>query len=111
MDDAALVRGFQRVGHLAPDGNRLGNRQAGHTRPPGSCEAIGQGLAFDQLHHQRLQPAAFFDPVQRRDVGMVHRRQRSRLVLQASEAPGVETMLLRQQLQRHITLEPGVPAR
>jgi len=77
--------------------------------PPGACEAIGQGLSFDQLHHQRLQPAAFLDPVQRRDVGMVHRCQRSCLVLQASETPCVEAMLLRQHLQRHVALQPGVP--
>ena len=52
MDDALLVRGFERVGDLPRDRERLvcRHRLAGN--------ALGERLALDQLHHE----GASWDP-------------------------------------------------
>ena len=48
MDDALLVRRFERVGDLPRDRQRLLQRNGP------ACEAIGQRLALDQLQHEEL---------------------------------------------------------
>ena len=50
MDDALLVRGFEGVGDLPRDGQRVVHRQ----RLAG--DAFGERLALDQLHHQGARP-------------------------------------------------------
>src|SRR5262245_59265730 len=47
VDEAALVRRFERLRDLLRDIQRLGPRQANDAREPRR-----QGLAFEQLHHQ-----------------------------------------------------------
>ena len=57
MDDAELVRGFERIGNLSSDRDRLvdGKRAVG--------ESVGEGAALHQFEHQRLSAAGFFEPV------------------------------------------------
>ena len=64
MDDAFLVRSFERIGDLLGVVQRSLERQ----RPL-------ERLALDQLHHQR----ALFHAVDLRDVGMIERRPAPRL--------------------------------
>ena len=83
MDDALLVRGFERVGDLPRDRQRLVERGSG----PG--DAIReQGLALDQLHHQRA-PRRFLEAVDLRDVRMIERGEQARLALEARQALGI----------------------
>ena len=48
MDDALLVRGFERLGDLARERQRLLDRQRAAPQP------LGQRLSLDQLHDQEL---------------------------------------------------------
>ena len=50
MNDALLVRGFERLGDLPRDRERLVERE----RP--ARDAVGERLALDQLHHERVRP-------------------------------------------------------
>ncbi len=79
MNDPLLVRSFKRLGDLFGDGQCFveWNRAARN--------ALRQILAFDEFHHQ----CSFFEPVDRRDVWMVQRRQRLRFALEAHHAIGV----------------------
>ena len=52
MDDALLVRGFERLGDLPRDGQRLVERD----RP--ARDALGQVFALDELHDQARVTAA-----------------------------------------------------
>ena len=47
MDDALFVRGFQRLGDLLRDRQRLIKRYRA------ARNALGQILPFDEFHHQR----------------------------------------------------------
>ena len=73
MDDALLVRGFERVGDLA--GDALSASSSGE-------RALRRSLGerpLDQLHHQVVRA----DVVQRADVGMIQRGDGSRFALEA----------------------------
>ena len=95
MDDALLVRGFERRRDLARDAQRLVERKSGR-RARTLREQLGQRLAFDQLHHQVVGP----DVVQRADVGMIQRRHRACFPLEAlGEALGGD-------LDGHVAAEP-----
>ena len=69
MDDAAFVRVVERVGDLPADGRRFVERQRT------LLDALGQRRAVDQLHHEIVGA----DVVERRDVGMIERRDHLRL--------------------------------
>ena len=73
MDDAFLVRGFERVGDLARNGERFLERN----RPP--FDALGKGFALDQLHHQVVGA----DIVQRANTRVVQRGDRARFAFEA----------------------------
>ena len=60
MDDAFLVRRVERVGDLARDRERLGDRQIGPR-----CDAIGERLALDQLQHECRAAVDVFEAVDR----------------------------------------------
>ena len=62
MNDALLVRRFQRLGNLSGDRQRLVDRnRAGR-------DAIGERRAFDQFHHQRPSAVRLFQSVDLCDV-------------------------------------------
>jgi len=56
MDDPLLVRGFQRLGDLLRNGERLieGNRAAG--------DALRQVVALDEFHHEGGEVRVFSRP-------------------------------------------------
>jgi hypothetical protein len=65
MHDPLLVRRFQRFRDLLREGQGFveGNRA---TR-----NALREIVALDEFHHERGDATAFFEAVDRRDVGMV----------------------------------------
>ena len=78
MDDAVLG-GFERLGDLTGDRQRLvqRNRATGKT--------LRQVVTFDQFHHERRSAAAFFEAVDVRDVGMIQGSEHFRLALKPRE--------------------------
>ena len=78
MDDALLVRGFECVGYLPRDVERVLERD-----PGGAQGHVSERLAIDQLHDQRVHAATFLDAVNLRDVRMIERREDVRLTLEA----------------------------
>ena len=54
MDDALIVRGFERLGNLPGDRQRLVERDRALR------DALRQIVAFDQLHHERGDVAGVF---------------------------------------------------
>ena len=83
MDDALLVRRFERVGDLPRDRQRLVERQ----RP--ARDAIGQRVALDQLQDERARARRCPRGRRSRDVRMVERGEHLRFALEAGEAFGI----------------------
>ena len=83
MDDALLVRGFERLGDLLRDRQRFveWNRAA--------RDALRQVLALDEFHHQGGDVRRFLEAVDRRDVRMVEGREDFGFALKAREAIGI----------------------
>src|SRR5262245_23068138 len=102
MDDALLVRCFERLRDLLRDRQRL--IELDRT----AAGALRQVLALDQLHHKRLHPRRSFEAIDRRDVGMIQRRERLRFPLEAGEALDVAGKAVRQDFDRHLAAEARV---
>ena len=69
MDDSFLVRDFERERNLPCNRKRVRQRQPTPVNPLGQC------VARYQLEDERLDAIALFNPVDRRDIGMIERRQ------------------------------------
>ena len=83
MDDAGLVRRFERFGHLFRDRQRLVDGDGA------ARDALREILALDELHHEGADAGRFFDAVQLRDVRMIERGQRLRFAFEPHETIGV----------------------
>ena len=94
MDDALLVRGFERVGDLLRDRQRVGERDRA------ARDERGQILALDQLHHERGEVGCLLESVDRGDVRMIERGEHFGFALKAREAIGVAGDRRRQHLDR-----------
>ena len=102
MDDARFVRGVEGIGELPRDVQRLRDRE----RPRG--EPSGQGVALDELEHQRRLLAVLDHVIDRRDVRMVERGQRTRLALESRNGIGVGRNPRRHDLDRHVASEAHI---
>ena len=102
MDDAGFVRGVERIGNLARVAKRLVDAN-GPTRDP-----IGERLAVDELENQRRRAGVIVDAVNRRDIGMIERREHARLTLEAHQAVGVGGDRRRDDLDRDVAAQPRV---
>ena len=102
MDDALLVRRFERVGDLLRDWQRFVERDRAARDP------LRQILALDQFHHEGVQAGRFLDRIDRRDVRMIQRRERLRLALEPRHAFGVGGERVRQDLDRDLAAERRV---
>ena len=71
----------------------------------GASDHRGKMLPVDQFHHDRVA----FDPVNRRDIRMIERRERLRFARKAQESVCVLREKLRQHLDRDVAIELGVP--
>ncbi len=66
VDNPASVRVPQRIGHLAGNPERFGNRELPVASEPGA-----EGLAVDEGHHVKQEPRRLARLVERQDVGML----------------------------------------
>ena len=106
VDDAAIVRRFERVDEL-PVQSR-GRRRSVSSEPafiapmePSSPERF----SLDELHDDRRRMVGILDPVDRGDVGMIQRREQFRLALKARDAIGIAADGLGQDLDRDVALQ------
>ena len=99
MDDALLVRRFERLGDLLRDRQRLVDRD----RP--ARNALRQVLALDEFHHQRTDTVGFFETVDLRDVGMIQRCEGLRFAREPCEPVGVARERVRQDFDRDVAIQ------
>ena len=104
MDDALLVRGFERLGDLAGDGQGVG--KIGDRDPRAMMR--GQILALDQLHHERRDAARLLEAVDRGDVRMIQRREHFGFALEPRQPIRVAGHRGRQHLDRDRPLQVAV---
>ena len=83
MDDALLVRRFERFGDLP------GDRQRFVDRDRSVRNAIGEGRSLDELHDERLHAVRVFEPVDGRDVWMIQRGEDFGFALEARQPVGI----------------------
>ena len=83
MDDAGIVRGFERQGDLMRERQRL----VGRNRALG--DAIGERGSFDQFQHEGRLAILLLEAVDGRDVRVVQRRQDLGFPLESREACGI----------------------
>jgi hypothetical protein len=102
MDDAVRVRAFKGVAHLPRDRKNFVRRQG--TAP----ETLGEVFALDEFHGERDTSGLLFEPIDLSDVRMIQRGQRSRLSLESCEAFGILREFFGKQLQRDVTVKPGI---
>jgi len=102
MHDALFVRGFERLGDLSRDGQRLVDRDGALDN------AICESRPVDELHHQRDNAIAFLEAVQDGDVGMVQRGEYFGFALKSCEPFRVGGERVWQHLQRDLTFQRRV---
>ena len=102
MDDALLVRRFERLGDLPCDGECFveGARTL--------CDALREVLALDEFHDEGRDPSGFLDRVDRRDVRMIQRGERLRLALKSGQAIRVRGEGVRQHFDRDLATEARI---
>jgi hypothetical protein len=94
MNDAFVVRVFKRSGNLRCDMPSLVERHGPFGR-----------LALDQLHHQR----AIFNAVNVSDVWVIQPSKDLGFALEARQSLWVAGEGFRQNLERHVALQLGIP--
>ena len=99
MNDALLVRRFQRFGNLTRDGQRLFQRN----RP--ECDSVCERRPIDQLQHQRLRAVRLFEAVDRADVRVIERGEQLRFAREPRQAVRIEREPLGQHLQGDVAIQ------
>jgi hypothetical protein len=103
VDDAGVVRGFQRIRHLPADLDHLGSRD-GAPRQPGS-----ERLSLHQFQDEESDSTVLFDVVDGRDVGVIERREQLRFSLEPRNAFRNGGHSRWYDLDRDVAVEPGIP--
>jgi hypothetical protein len=103
MDDTFLMRRFERVGDLTREGQRVldGNRSHG--------EAVGQRGSHHQFQNKGTHTVRFLETVDTGDVGVIERREQFGFPLESRQSVGVVRNAVREDLERDIPLQSGVP--
>ena len=99
MNDALLVRRFERLRDLLGDGQRFIETNGA------ARDALRQILAFDEFHHQRDHVARAFNAVDGGDVGMIQRREHFRFALKTREPIGIRRDRRRKYFQCDLPFE------
>ena len=108
MDDAALVRRLEGRGDLYADGACFVGRQGA------AGDTLGQRRTFDEFQHERFDRElgagrpSLLQSVDRRDVGMIQRRENHRLALEPGEPLHVDGQRGGKDFQRDVAIEPRV---
>ena len=88
MDDALLMRRFQRLSDLFCDGQSFINRDRA------ARDALREVITLDEFHHEGVHAPGLLEPVNRGDVRMVQGRERLRFALEPCQAFGRKRMRL-----------------
>ena len=99
MNDAAFVRGLERVGDLAGDFQRVSNRERPHS------QAVGEHVALDEFEDQGRHAIHVFQPIDGADVRMIERREQPCFALEAGEAFGIAREDPRQNLDGDVATQ------
>ena len=99
MNDALLVRRFQRFGDLTRDGQRLSQRN----RP--ECDSVCERRPIDQLQHQRRRAVRLFEAIDSGDVRVTERGEHLRFALEPRQAVRIECEQRGQDLQGDFAIE------
>ncbi len=103
------MRGLERLGNLLRDGQGLVERHSGLPRRSASSakagDALRQVVALDEFHHERGDATAFFEAVDRGDVGMVQRGERLGFPREARQAVRVMRERRGQHLDGDVAVE------
>src|SRR4029453_7140679 len=102
MDDALLMRRFERFSNLPRDGQGFIERNCA------AGNSLREILPFDEFHHEGLDAVGVFQSVDGRDVRMVHRGEDFGFGVKTREAIGVRGGGGRQNLDRALTFQPRV---
>ena len=102
MYNSLRMRGVERVGDLRADTSNLLNEQRL------LADATVERLAFDKLHHQKMNALVLADFVDLRHAGMVQGGCRFGFDLEPAHATGILGHNHGQHLERHAPIEPGV---
>jgi hypothetical protein len=102
VDDALRVGGGEALAHLCRQIDRLRRRQWALR------QTLAQGLPLQELEDGVADVILDTDVEQGADVRVVQARDRAGLPLEAGEGVGVFGHALGQDLDRHVTVEPGV---
>ena len=102
MDDAAIVRRFERLRDLADDRQQLLERHGADGDP------LGKGLARNQLHLDDAPVVEIPEPEQRGDVRVIEGGQHTRFALEAREPVGIGRQGVVQHLEGDFAPEPQV---
>jgi hypothetical protein len=103
MDDPLVMSGFERLGRLFRDGQRFIERDGAFV------DTLREIVALDKFHHERGQTAVLFESVDGGDVRMIQRGEDLGFALKTGHAVRVMREFGREDLQRDITIELGVP--
>jgi len=95
MDDALSMSFVERSGHLDTVAKRLLQRERTF------LQALGERLAFEILHDEKIDAVFGSDIVEGANVGMIQARHRPRFLLEALPELLVLGKLSRQNFQRH----------
>ena len=101
MDDAFLVRGFERVGNLPRDRSASSSGSG-----PCAMRSASVDPSTSSITSARTPP--LLEAVDRRDVGMIQCGERLRLAPESGEAVRVVREGSRQNLQGDIAIQPSV---
>ena len=99
MDDVLVVSRFERPADLQGDPDRPIQRQRG------TLDERLQVLTLDQLEHQELAALVLLQAVDRRDAGIVQRREKMRLALEARQSNRVTRDGFGQDLDRDLATQ------
>ncbi len=102
MDDPLVVRGVQRVSHLARDRERLADWQRA------ILQGRGKRLSLHQLKDDEPRAARLFDAVDRGNVRMIQRREDLRFPLEARHPFGIGMCQIRERLDGDVPAEARI---
>ena len=103
VDDAFLVRFFERLGYLTRQLTSFLHRDW----PP--LQAGRKVFSFHELEHEKRADLRFLEPVNRSDMRVIQRRQNLRLTPKAREPLGTFRDLSGKHFDRHLPAKLRIP--
>ncbi len=102
VDDALLVRRFERVGNLGGDRQRLLERHRS------ARDDVREVLTLDQFHGQGAHAVELFEAVDLGDVRVIEGGERLCLTREPRQAIGIGSEQVGKHLERDVSIEPPV---